>query len=766
MRGAYLGGSIVVSGSGQALAGNLAVRQDPLPASVLAGSLTVSGALSAAMQPADASTVSCGMEVWVGGVKVSRRDVIQEITVERSLDQRAQTWSFSVALRTPQGPLGSPFVKVGPSTCKQAVDVFGVVRVDGVTHRIPLIVGGIGKQTTRSSGSGGHVEVISGVDRTGRFDRVPATLSLPAGHGTPRGMMVRALQASAGDTLERLTPGPPCYKPLSATDADWMALGEEIVDTDGQVLMRDRSGALVNPVAGRPDDDEPIAFRFKSADFLKEVEITSSHPGDVITECTLTGQEQLVSEPGVCEVVLEPQEDEVRAPYAPRTVPFAQGTGGYSATGLIDGEASERVTSLTIFERETRCGVVVWERKRVWGYLNPQVARYRWDNTVGDGAWARLGGCFVPNSIDDQEPALGFNVEQFIKLSDEETWHFYNRAGFRLQAAWPGPGNVPMACMDGLLGPTSSETREGDYLGSASRSSAVYVPRAALKDRTSGAVGDPWDAISPIPNVRVLGDYTAIDLAANLPWIPQGVVHVDGEMLHPVSISVTTHHGDAAGILRKAVETTFGWRVTSSPGGRYFYSDETVSNDPTESWGFTGSKTTRYISTGASSHTEEWETVSQDGSVSRSGSGRSSGQPGYGPAIAMMDITGTSPLAGEEGSVPMEARKENTRIIKASIQSTTLLQCHLPLPHKAAAPWAETESELVEMCKRVIENSCAADVSGRLAGANFAIEPGMRIAWEHPPIDLNCERVRVRRVRWTASPRRVTVDLEGKAYAW
>jgi len=151
MLGLMLNGSLAAVAS-VSHPGALLLTPSTPPASELLGEVLIDGSTSSAAQPRNATTVYCGAEIRVDGVAIKQSDLHGDIQVVRSWDQRLQTFSFSVVLKTPTGPLGSPFRKAGPATCVKTIDIDGILETPTGVHRVPLIRNGIVTSDGRSTG--------------------------------------------------------------------------------------------------------------------------------------------------------------------------------------------------------------------------------------------------------------------------------------------------------------------------------------------------------------------------------------------------------------------------------------------------------------------------------------------------------------------------------------------------------------------------------------------------------------------------------------
>jgi len=720
-------------------------------------------------RPRTVAPATAGVVIRVNSVDLDPADLLGGWQVVRSLDQQLQTWSFSVVLSNSTGPLGTPWSKAGPPTCKKTVDVYGILASGDTTYRVPLIVGGIADSSTREANlSSGYTESVSGVDRGGRYDREKVTLELPPGHGIPRGHVIRSLAAKAGETQVELDPGATCYKEIQLRDSEWLPIASELADTEGRHVMWTRNGYLTWRKSGKPGSSEAAAsWTLDERDLDASTGVQVQHHADVLTDVTLTGTEQLTRDTA-CDVKNTTEEIRTTAIYAPRSPAYAQTSGGYAANVQEAADTEPILTSLIVHEIEERCGVVVWERTTEWGWTNPQAPRYEWDTaTTG---FLRLS-CYTDDQTDDAAPGYEFPVEQWAIVSITEAWHYYNTDGFR--RPWESMSGAESNIFAGLVGAQSAETREGDYLGSYTQASSFYAPRAAIKSRSMTSYPLPaWDSTEMTDGQDALGSGEAVDLAATSPWqtIPTGDYNPGsplGENLIGTSQTVETHVGDATGITRTIQRTIWGWAAADGVSAEFLFGDGMESPEPVETFRIVGSETESYLSTGDATHTRLLRQYDMDGKLI--GGEERGGQEGYGPAIPRLNLSEVNADeyedAAEQANLSRGARRGDTAPISARVTATDLQVCHVDNVVVASMPWAESQQELEEIARRMIDESSAATVRCTLAGPNFYMEPGDLVTIQVRPIGLN-HTVRLTRVTWSGDDwGRVTTELEGKLYA-
>lgn len=742
--------------------------------SELLAEFTSDAAAETAARPRSLTPSVVGFELVVDGTTVPLGSSTGSWSVRRAIDQRLQTWQVEFILEDEDGALGNPFDHLGPATCKKTVDLYGIYLLSGAAHRVPLIVGGIADVSTRTADAGGYRESLSGVDRGGRYDRKVVTVVLNPGHGLPRSSVVRELASQAGETQQVLEPGRSCTKEVQVVDGEWLGIAAELMETEGRTLVWNRDGYLVNPYVSRPVG-ETTNWTLEEKDFDASSGMSVDHLADILTDVTLTGSEQIARESGTCDRKETTTEVEVRSEYAPVRQPYLQGSAGYTATAAQPAATYRRV-SLVVSEQETKCGSLVWERTRRYGWRNWETLRYEWDAVADE--WDRLD-CYTPDNADESGPGYAYLDEMWSLVEQSETWYLYRWPGFDLPLGLPTYSGYDIGLL-AFWGDPSGSTYPDDQIGqrnpygtqlaSISRVSAPAVVTAALYDRDA-ATGEE----EPIAGVQVTGDGRAGATISTLvrPWriLVSEVTgaNSEAEQLLPVSETVTTYLDyERLGYLQEQRSITFGWGVTPVAAGRYIYADGTETNEDEQTWGLVSSERITYLETDEATHTKQ--TVSYDASGRVVQAVEERGLEGAGPQLARLnlpEVTDADYYEGNEQTTYAQASgRKDTRQIKVQVVAETLEQCHEKGVLKTEMPWAESEDELIEIAERLIAESAAATVRATLAGCNYFVEPGQLHRWRFRPIGLDHD-IRITAVTWSGSVGgRTLCNVEGKVYGW
>lgn len=710
-----------------------------------------------------------GWAVYVDGDLIDLSHFSGSISVTRSYDQQLQTWQFELSLDLPSGVVGSPFDCIGPPTGRREVDVYGVYKLpNGSTKMVPLILGGIADNSLRSARADGScVESITGVDRGGQFDQELVTLVLPPGHGFPRGRVLRLLAERAGETQFNLHDGNTMYKELQLVDGDWLAVATEQQEVENRRVLWNVDAELSNPKVGRPRDDEPDAFDLDETDFLRVSEVGVGHKAYVLTDVTLTGIQQVVSDGGAC--ALDPQTPVDRiseAVYAPAVQPYkATAEDTIGASGLSPETASRRVVGIARFQQVLRCGTLVYERSTRWAYHNPLATRLEWDSV--DREWDLIIGRFLPdNDVTAMGEAHAFGKERFTVVEDSEAWHYYMQQGFTY------PAGASNERYDHLRGPypydINTTTGEwegafvGFYLGSITRTSAYDYVAKAVRERDTSLPPpyDLFDELDPITGTVLIGT-DGVDTAPTLPFESSyasgalGSVST-GQALIPTAETILHVYGDTERKKTQEVTLTFGWGRSEAFPGAYQYGDGTESNDPAETWQETARAVTVYVSLqggGESLHSKRTEFYVL-GVFDRSENEPSiSGDRPPVPMLPTNDQNEAAYASEEElAEFAKYARRMDSRPIKVQVTADGLLTCHFPGLLKTDVPWAENEDELAEVGLNLIDESLAAPVTFTVLGNFFLRETQVgrayykRLGLADPSDSTRGHRVRLRSV--------------------
>lgn len=536
------------------------------------------------------------LEVYVDGVMVDR-DKVESISVQESLSQDFQGWSFSVPI--PQSPtfgaflFGSPWEVWGCGLARKAVTIKAAIRLGNQVRRYPLITdGAAAEEDPEGEPVGGYWENFAGYDRGFRLDGSLVTLTLPVGHGLTRGALTRALLAKAGETRFKLQPGRRLVKQQVFIDQPAPRSGREIGEPEGRVLLVDREGFWTNPVVGIRGN-APISGTVGPFDILGGEDATKPGPPvrvrvcrDPYTDVTLTTY-QVLEKPAeeACGRSFAPARSTLVGPFAPRVAAYIQGgDGSLSSSGLTEGPPKpETPIQRTVIERESKCGVVVREAKSIYGWIWPETARYVVDGT---GEIDPRGGVYLwsDGTEDGQEPARAGTAERWALIQREETLHYYLKAGYT------GPQEQGTPWQDHFSGGPGGpgQAPDGRYLGSITRVEGFYQPKAALKDRT-GVLGTPFEEIGLMAGRLILGNGTGVQEATEQFRLKNREIRVQ------VGRYATSDH--SGGLLLDSA-TVYHEGYASNPGAVFQYADGRNYAQEAEDFQLLGYEVQQYLEVG------------------------------------------------------------------------------------------------------------------------------------------------------------------------
>lgn len=699
-------------------------------------------------------------EILLNNVPVDLSNVTGNISVTRSYSNRLQTWTFSLVLTTPTGPLGSPFSCIGPPTGIRRVTINGCYKIlsgdlAGSVVKVPIITDGIADSSTReASGEGTYTETISGVCRGGRYDQQLVTLVLPPGHGFPRGKVARLLAERAGESQITLEDGNPMYREVQVVDGDWLSVASEQQEVENRKLLWNAEGYLVNPKIGRPRSNETAWVTLDERNWLDLAVVSVSHKADVLTDVTLTGTEQMID--GPCGLESDPPaETRTFADYA-RATPTYSAAGGYPTTTFTanprnpDAVVQERLVQLVRYTQSLRCGTVVYERTETEGWKNPLAVRQKFSvNAGGIGAhdWVHQD-CFTnDNDQDSRSLAYQFGIEQWTKLTISESWHYYMQRDY-VRPFLPIE-NDSLRWLSGPYVYTEAEPGgewggafAGFYLGSLTRISGWTFLRKAIYSRSVASLPyDSWDDIEPDDDIGIIGN-DGHETPSNLPFSqatsqPPGSPDL-GEYFLPLSETVLNVRADEDGYKEKETTYESSWaHVTVGSAAEYKYGDGTESSEPSDSWGQHAITEVTYVRTGESVHKEITARYEFGQLV---GGTEKSGIAGDLPAVERIEAPEWPEDLYESDeefeSLAVPARRSHTRQIKVRVTAPGLLTCHTEGILKTDIPLAENEDELKEIGKFLIDESLAADVQGTVL-FNAYLRECQVIRAKHRPIGLD-----------------------------
>lgn len=693
---------------------------------------SVDGSTSAAARPRGVRQ-EAGIEVYVDGALVPLRHLIGGITVDRSIDQPLQRWSFGVLFATAVSLWGSPWARVGPSLGRRSIDLVGVYRTATGVHRFPLITDGVCDNMQCVSSKEGTLAVFNGVDRGGRRDRRAITKIIPAGAGLTRGRVVQLLLAEAGETAFRLEPGSTVYKEVQAVDTSAVRLAQEMLDAEGRRLLWNREGFAVNPRIGRREG-RPLKVALEPRDLLYIGTVEVGHSGDVVTDVTLTGTEQVVRDAEAAQGrTSKVNEVEIQAIYAPAVASYRQNnTTGALTPQLGPGAAKLRPVSLVRNIVETSGGVVVTEIEEVYGYHWVEGPRYvygaagaRYPLTAYLGEDGTEGG---------SEPAYVEMFERWRLISRKVTRHYYAQDGYFGPASQVGRTYEPWGSR--LAGGTENSAptgvvmpgTEGYKLGSVTDYFSWGMARRALKERDAGV---SWEEIDPRDGVRVNGAGEGV--------VSEGEPGVsgDGESFRLSGREVEIIEAvPVTGYITSTTVYSLGFSLR--PGTAYWYAGGDESAQEREVFQLKGWTTTAYTMPEESGHTSiatEWVF---DGRPQVVGS-RTERKDGAAPAVARIPQPGNSEGLYESEDVAaraMTARSTESRQIKVRLYCPDLEISHEKKEVKTSVPWAETPEELALLCALLVEQSAAAPV-GFVTAANYTVAEADWVHLYFPPLALD-----------------------------
>jgi hypothetical protein len=669
------------------------------------GTLEVDGSTSDAAVPRAGTVQEVGLEVEVSGAAVPLGELLG-VEVDRDWSRPTQSWGFSMPLAESAARFGSPYDRVGPGMGKQEVDVFGTYRTATGVHRFPLIRGGIVDNSQRRAGAGAYVEQFSGGDKGARRDRRNVTLVLPAGHGLYRDRIIRDVYALAGETAFRLERMRQAYKEVQLVDSAAPDLPAELAATEGRALYYDRAGALTNPKIG-VRGNKPILLTLEEGDLLLIADVESSHPGDVVTDVTLTGTEQVVREPEeACGLETHPpQEVVIFGPYTPWHATYSQGSG----CGLTDldplllplpDDTPISRTRTTIVER---CGVVVMEMVEVFGWKRIETARYQYGAA---GALNCRGGVFLDADamVNGSEPAFAQSFERpDILLSRTVTRHFYDKPGFGFT------GNHLVTDPEHKLVTGSGTT--GYRLGSVTTTDAWRHVRKALKVRVPGT---SWEEVDPTNGLLVTGN-------------GEGVAEAS-ESFGRIGKQVEVVDTDAKGYIDS--ETVYDQGFALRPGNGYQFAGGDTFASQTEVFGLRGWRVNAYLSkAGEAGHKFVSVPYFYDGTTAKAQPGTIEDRDGARPAVDRIQPEGEDAFdptlfeTDEEREAARNARPTESRQIKVRMSAPSLLATHEPREVKTSLSWAENIVDLAEAAAHIILLSCRHAILFTTA-ANFGLKEG------------------------------------------
>lgn len=651
---------------------------------------------------AGAIVAQTGFDVDVGGVLVDHSLLSGEISVEQDIDRLSQTFLFTVALQDADGVFGNPLVRGAPSTGITPITIYATYRVGGAIQRFPLLTGGVADTSRRivdfSVGSRqGKYQEISGLDRGGFYDGIPCTLVIPPGSGLTRAQVTALLLAQIGETQLALeNTGIAINKEVQAVDADPYSLSQEMWDVEGRRLMYDCYGFLANPRRGLMNNPDAglISLDLDETLTTNVEQLEEDCPGDVPTDVTLTGTQQLISPPTAAPV--HTNSTQTTKVYTWTSVPiayFEQALDGtLSALGGAVTPAALILTQVQVTISEYLGSTLVKQVVETYSYYWPEAARYSWDEGTHSDAFQP--DVFLPQGAvaSDQTIAYATRTPQWLLTSRVTTGYYYDAPGYT------GPDGLStdpwFLAFHGTQGGAYPGT--GYKLGSIATTEGYYLPRAAFK---AAETGTAWEAIDPINGVLLRGSGEAVAQPAAT-WVTTAA---DVEVLST----------DANG--RVVSDLTYHYGFSLFAGSAFYYQNNNATSDESvETFQLTGWDLTTYASLDENTYQQLDATFTYNGITGTETAAKSSTGPGAGPAADM--VTGFAPdpsLYANPSDIKNAslADPSQTQPMKVKVPALGLLGTHVPKYVKTSLAWAETPADLEAAGLYLIEQSAAIDVT-------------------------------------------------------
>lgn len=699
-----------------------------------------------------------GWRLTVDGDVLDMTRVV-DVSVEMDIDNPLRTWSFEVALDTPDGLWDNPIMEPGPGLCKREVDIDLVLPTTTGFYYKRLITGGVCDSESRTSLPNARAR-FSGVCSGGRYDGELVDLVLPPGHGLSRPRVIEIAARRAGVTdvdLHQVTYGnlvwfqnedgtwawasytPKMMKEFQMSDAQFLGPCQELADVDQMRLYWDSDGFLKWTPCGPPADEEDTIDHFDERNF-KRAAVTIEIPGgETVTEVTVNGEEQLIRDPEDCGDVttsVEVTSEGLQGPIAPK---YAQSTGGYATNpyDTVEFDDPQRVR-LEVLERTVRCGIEVYTRRMSYSYFLPMAARYTWD-AVND-EWDRIDGIYADEGTDGNANAYVAPIEKWLLTEVDEEWHYWNDEEFL------GPRVGPVASQEANFGVApgyAPQLVDLDFskvkIGTFSVSWRWYAVKKYLKTRTLTPFPPPiWEEVEPPALHAVYGDKSGCAGLVIAPaWLHsnyqgyQTYSSNDGELFLPVSATTVLYESDGRGYLIGEERQNFGWLARPN-GSAYLYGDGKESDDEQEEFRLVSTETKKYSAAGENNHDEI--VVRSDFNGRDVSSQTTTGLDGYLPAIDRIPDGGTIDTEEEEdvyedeaeqAAVAAETLRTEVRPFAVTIRDADLEHCHVRNVVELAAPYAENEAEADRMARHVIARSAAPRFSAELARVHPWLRPGL-----------------------------------------
>jgi hypothetical protein len=688
----------------------------------------IDGTAGAMAVPTTIAKQRIGIRVYVDGALVPELNACR---VTRSRSGNIQTWALTVPIHPGATGYAGDWDGNGTGLCKRAVDVYGVYLTSTGYHEIPLIYNGIADNEARETSDGSFV-TYTGVDAGGRYDRETTDFILPPGSGIPRERVISIAAKRCGVTEISLEPsGVQMMHEFQMADASFIQPCQEIADVEGRMIQWDRDGNMVWPQYGSGDlVPSTSRWTFTERNFVNGT-VRLNQPGELITEITVEGDlQELV---GPCGDVTSRVTITTSSLNGPASPAYAQSAGSSYAANTASPTLAEPITvKVETFDTTRRCGIVVYERRTVTEWFNPEVSRYEW-NAATD-AWDTLGSVYTDDNTDDDSPAYLYSREQWLTTEIDETWHYWFRENFegptsdvidlkpsgldmgwglRAPKGWDGRTNGTGFVSANDPDHSYDIDWEGCKIGTISKSQRWYGVRQYVKSRTVAAYPfDIWEEVEPANGWDVLGSKESAVSG--------------GEQFLQTGQIVTLLGTDGRGY--QTDEDEFRFEYWDRKGSPYLYGDDTERADEAESLQFVGATYTKFVGSGEQSHDEIVTETNQDDRTIQTVA--TTGIASYLPAAERIPDSGPTQDTdvylddAEEAELYARAYRTKSTPVSVTVTDDTLESCSTRGVHKVQSSYLESEDEADWLARWLIDEARAGIFEGDLAGANFFIEPG------------------------------------------
>lgn len=688
----------------------------------------IDGTAGAMAVPTSIAKQKIAMRVYVDGVLVPE---LHACRVTRTRKQNLQTWEFTVPIHAGATGYAGDWVGNGVGLCKKRVDIYGVYVTSTGSHEIPLIANGIADNEGRES-NGGALVTYTGVDRGGRYDKETIDFILPPGSGISRDRVIEIAARRAGvEDISLEHSDAVMLHEFQMADAEFIPPCQELADVEGRVIQWDRSGDMIwRQYGSGAMVPSTSRWSFTERNFVAG-SCKLTQPGELITEITVEGDIQEVV--GPCGDVTSRVTITTSSLNGPTSPAYAQSAGSSYAANPQPAALTTPITvKVETFDTTRRCGIVVYEKRTVTEWFNPETARYEWNSTTD--SWDTLNTVFTDDNTDDDSPAYLYSREQWLVTEIDETWHYWFRDGFEgpepfyvpLKPSWLDLGwglRAPkgwdgLADGEGFIPATdanySHDLRwDGLKIGTLTKSKRWYGVREYVKSRVVTTYPyDIWEEIEPANGWKVLGGKEA----------------VTGDMEEFIETEqiVTILGADIRGY--QTDEDVYRFQFIAINGSQYLYGDDSERGEPDQQLRFSGATYTKYIGTGEQSHDEiVSETNLDDRTVS---SVASTGLDSYLPAAERIPDSGqtqdTDVYADDDEAAELYQRAYRTesKPVSVTVTDDELEHCSTRGVHKVHSQYIESEDEADWLARWLLDEGSAGVFDGELAGANFFVEPG------------------------------------------